>query len=165
MTNPMESTDIIPERKKTSDTYLHKQNNTTNVTNIIKNENDTQKNENNVTENNQNSITNLLQQDYITANDIEQALKDVIDPELGINIVDLGLIYAISLDENGKAVIDMTLTSPACPLTDMLQTQIQYVLSGLVEEIEINWVWLPPWSTDNITLDGREQLQALGFNI
>lgn len=165
MTNPMESTDIIPERKKISDTYLHKQNSTTNVTNIIKNENDTQKNENNVTENNQNSITNLLQQDYITANDIEQALKDVIDPELGINIVDLGLIYAISLDENGKAVIDMTLTSPACPLTDMLQTQIQYVLSGLVEEIEINWVWLPPWSTDNITPDGREQLQALGFNI
>ena len=165
MTNPMESTDIIPERKKTSDTYLHKQNSTTNVTNIIKNENDTQKNENNVTENNQNPITNLLQQDYITANDIEQALKDVIDPELGINIVDLGLIYAISLDENGKAVIDMTLTSPACPLTDMLQTQIQYVLSGLVEEIEINWVWLPPWSTDNITPDGREQLQALGFNI
>ena len=161
----MESTDIIPERKKISDTYLHKQNSTTNVTNIIKNENDTQKNENNVTENNQNSITNLLQQDYITANDIEQALKDVIDPELGINIVDLGLIYAISLDENGKAVIDMTLTSPACPLTDMLQTQIQYVLSGLVEEIEINWVWLPPWSTDNITPDGREQLQALGFNI
>lgn len=165
MTNPMESTDIIPERKKISDTYLHKQNSTTNVTNIIKNENDTQKNENNVTENNQNSITNLLQQDYITANDIEQALKDVIDPELGINIVDLGLIYAISLDENGKAVIDMTLTSPACPLTDMLQTQIQYVLSGLVEEIEINWVWLPPWSTDNITPDGRQQLQALGFNI
>lgn len=165
MTNPMESTDIIPERKKISDSYLHKQNSATNVTNIIKNENDTQKNENNVTENNQNSITNLLQQDYITANDIEQALKDVIDPELGINIVDLGLIYAISLDENGKAVIDMTLTSPACPLTDMLQTQIQYVLSGLVEEIEINWVWLPPWSTDNITPDGREQLQALGFNI
>ncbi len=165
MTNPMESTDIIPERKKISDSYLHKQNSATNVTNIIKNENDTQKNENNVTENNQNSITNLLQQDYITANDIEQALKDVIDPELGINIVDLGLIYAISLDENGKAVIDMTLTSPACPLTDMLQTQIQYVLSGLVEEIEINWVWLPPWSTDNITPDGRQQLQALGFNI
>lgn len=165
MTNPMESTDIIPERKKTSDTYLHKQNNKTNMSNITKNENDTQKNENKVTENNQNSITNLLQQDYITANDIEQALKDVIDPELGINIVDLGLIYAISLDENGKAVIDMTLTSPACPLTDMLQTQIQYVLSGLVEEIEINWVWLPPWSTDNITPDGRQQLQALGFNI
>ena len=106
----MESTDIIPERKKTSDTYLHKQNNTTNVTNIIKNENDTQKNENNVTENNQNSITNLLQQDYITANDIEQALKDVIDPELGINIVDLGLIYAISLDENGNCLL---YTSPS----------------------------------------------------
>ncbi len=100
----------------------------------------------------------------ITAADIEEALRDVIDPELGINIVDLGLLYGVSL-EGSSAVIDMTLTSAACPLTDVIEDQAAQALEGLVTEMRINWVWLPPWGPDKITPEGREQLRALGFNV
>ena len=63
-----------------------------------------------------------------TAADVEEALRDVIDPELGINVVDLGLVYGVSLDHENNAVIDMTLTSAACPLTDVLEDQAATVL-------------------------------------
>jgi len=97
--------------------------------------------------------------------DVEEALRDVIDPELGINVVDLGLVYGVQLDENQHAVIDMTLTSAACPLTDVLEDQAAQALSGIVDGFRINWVWMPPWGPDKITDDGREQLRALGFNV
>lgn len=97
--------------------------------------------------------------------DVEEALRDVIDPELGINVVDLGLVYGVHLDENQHAVIDMTLTSAACPLTDVLEDQTREALEGLVDGFRINWVWMPPWGPDKITDDGREQLRALGFNV
>nr|NLD41248.1 metal-sulfur cluster assembly factor [Actinomycetales bacterium] len=100
-----------------------------------------------------------------TAADVEEALRDVIDPELGINIVDLGLLYGVSIDQHNGAVLDMTLTSAACPLTDVIEGQAQAVLEGLVNEVRINWVWLPPWGPDKITMEGREQLRALGFNV
>ncbi|MBM7825340.1 metal-sulfur cluster biosynthetic enzyme [Arcanobacterium pluranimalium] len=100
----------------------------------------------------------------ITIADIEEALRDVIDPELGINIVDLGLLYGITLDGN-TAIADMTLTSAACPLTDMIEEQATMAVSGLVDDFRINWVWLPPWGPDRITDDGRDQLRALGFNV
>ena len=101
--------------------------------------------------------------------DLEEALKDVVDPELGINIVDLGLVYEISVDADNTATIDMTLTSAACPLTDMIEDQVAAALTGpeagLVEDFRINWVWLPPWGPERITDDGRDQMRALGFNI
>ena len=100
-----------------------------------------------------------------TAADVEEALRDVIDPELGINVVDLGLIYGVTVDPNNHAVIDMTLTSAACPLTDVIEDQAGTALDGLVDGFRINWVWMPPWGPDKITDDGREQLRALGFNI
>jgi metal-sulfur cluster biosynthetic enzyme len=99
-----------------------------------------------------------------TAADVEEAMRDVIDPELGINVVDLGLVYGVSF-ESGEAVIDMTLTSAACPLTDVIEDQTGQVLEGLVDGFRINWVWMPPWGPDRITEDGRQQLRALGFNI
>jgi len=99
------------------------------------------------------------------AADVEEAMRDVIDPELGINVVDLGLVYGISLDANRHAVIDMTLTSAACPLTDVLEDQTAEALNGLVDGFRINWVWMPPWGPDKITDDGRQQLRALGFNL
>ncbi|WP_369812523.1 metal-sulfur cluster assembly factor [Kineosporia sp. A_224] len=97
--------------------------------------------------------------------DVEEALRDVVDPELGINVVDLGLIYGVTIDQNNHAVIDMTLTSAACPLTDVIEDQAQQALDGLVSGMRINWVWMPPWGPDKITDDGREQLRALGFNV
>lgn len=97
--------------------------------------------------------------------DVEEALHDVIDPELGINVVDLGLIYGIVLDQNNHAVIDMTLTSAACPLTDVIEDQTGQALEGIVDGFRINWIWMPPWGPEKITQDGKDQLRALGFNV
>ena len=97
--------------------------------------------------------------------DVWEALHDVVDPELGINVVDLGLIYDVNLGDDGKALIDMTLTSAACPLTDVIEDQTRNALADLVTGYEINWVWNPPWAPDKITEDGREMMRALGFNI
>lgn len=97
--------------------------------------------------------------------DIEEAMKDVVDPELGINVVDLGLVYGMHVDEGTNLVLDMTLTSAACPLTDVITDQTNSALEGLVNDVAINWVWMPPWGPDKITPDGREQLRALGFNV
>ena len=102
--------------------------------------------------------------------DVLEALRDVVDPELGINVVDLGLVYGLDLtegDEGTIALIDMTLTSPACPLTDVIEDQSRSALigAGLVDELRINWVWNPPWGPDKITDDGRDQLRALGFTV
>ena len=97
--------------------------------------------------------------------DVLEALRDVVDPELGINVVDLGLVYGVTVDAERSASIDMTLTSAACPLTDVIEDQAREALDGVVADFRINWVWLPPWGPENITEDGREQLRALGFNI
>ena len=97
--------------------------------------------------------------------DLEEALKDVVDPELGINVVDLGLIYGLKLEDDNSLTIDMTLTSAACPLTDVIEDQTASALDGLVEQHVINWVWMPPWGLEKITDDGRDQLRALGFNV
>jgi metal-sulfur cluster biosynthetic enzyme len=97
--------------------------------------------------------------------DILEALRDVVDPELGINVVDLGLVYGVTLDSDRNVAIDMTLTSAACPLTDVIEDQAREALEGVVNDFRINWVWLPPWGPESITDDGREQLRALGFNI
>ena len=100
-----------------------------------------------------------------TEEDVLEALKDVIDPELGINIVDLGLIYGVDIQADGAVIVEMTLTSAACPLTDMLEEQTQWVLGSMASRVQINWVWMPPWGPDRITEEGREQLRALGFNV
>src|SRR6266542_7003362 len=97
--------------------------------------------------------------------DVTEALRDVVDPELGINVVDLGLVYGITVSPDNIATIDMTLTSAACPLTDVIEDQTSSVLDGLVSDFRINWVWMPPWGPDKITEDGREQLRALGFSV
>ncbi len=97
--------------------------------------------------------------------DVIEAMRDVVDPEIGVNIVDLGLVYGVTVDDDNVATLDMTLTSAACPLTDVIEDQTRGALSGVVRDFRINWVWLPPWGVDKITDDGREQMRALGFNI
>ncbi|HEY8828944.1 MAG TPA: metal-sulfur cluster assembly factor [Jatrophihabitantaceae bacterium] len=107
-----------------------------------------------------------------TRDEIDEAMRDVVDPELGINVVDLGLVYDARVDQGAEGnviTIDMTLTSAACPLTDVIEEQAVAALTGgpkpLAAEMKINWVWIPSWGPDKITDDGREQLRALGFNV
>ncbi|PZQ91611.1 MAG: hypothetical protein DI534_01160 [Leifsonia xyli] len=97
---------------------------------------------------------------------VEEGMKDVIDPELGVNVVDLGLVYDFAWDEENDAlVISMTLTSAGCPLTDVIEEQISQALDGIVERFRINWVWMPPWGPERITDDGRDMMRAIGFSI
>ena len=97
--------------------------------------------------------------------DVVEAMKDVVDPELGINVVDLGLVYGSQVHADGAITLDMTLTSAACPLTDVIEDQTRSALKPFTDEVSINWVWMPPWGPDKITDDGRDQLRALGFNV
>ena len=100
-----------------------------------------------------------------SVDEVREAMMDVVDPELGVNIVDLGLVYGLSVEDDGTAVIEMTLTSAACPLTDVIEDQTAQSLEGIVPAYRINWVLMPPWGPEKITEDGREQMRALGFNI
>ncbi len=100
-----------------------------------------------------------------TEEEIEEAMKDVVDPELMVNVVDLGLLYGVQVDEEGNVTLDMTLTSPTCPLTDKIEYDTRYVLDGLAKSVTLNWVWLPPWNLEMISDDGREQLRSIGYNI
>ena len=101
----------------------------------------------------------------VADDDVIEAMKDVVDPELGINVVDLGLVYGVDISDEQVVTLDMTLTSAACPLTDVIEDQAHSALEGIAKDVKINWVWLPPWGPDKITEDGREQLRALGFNV
>jgi metal-sulfur cluster biosynthetic enzyme len=97
---------------------------------------------------------------------VREALLDVIDPDLGVNIVDLGFVRHVEV-QDGTAVITMTLTSAACPLTSIMEDQIRAELAGLrdVSGFRVNWVWLPPWRPADITGSGRDQLRAIGFSV
>ncbi len=96
---------------------------------------------------------------------VRAALSDVIDPDLGVNIVDLGFVRAVAI-EGRTAVITMTLTSAACPLTHVMESQIRTGLAALdcVEDFRVDWQWLPAWRPADITDSGREQLGAIGFS-
>jgi len=97
---------------------------------------------------------------------VRAALAEVIDPDLGVNIVDLGFVRAVAVRER-TAVITMTLTSAACPLTGIMENQIRAGLGplGCVEDFRIDWQWIPAWSPADITGEGRDQLRAIGFTI
>lgn len=94
------------------------------------------------------------------------ALAEVIDPDLGVNVVDLGFVRAVTMRE-GTAVITMTLTSAACPLTGVLENQIRAELAPLdsIEGFRVDWQWLPAWRPADMTDSGREQLRAIGFTV
>jgi metal-sulfur cluster biosynthetic enzyme len=97
---------------------------------------------------------------------VRDALAEVIDPDLGVGIVDLGFVRAVAVEER-TAVITMTLTSAACPLTGILEDQIRAMLAPLscVDGFRVDWQWIPAWRPADITDSGREQLRAVGFTI
>ncbi|SFP19468.1 metal-sulfur cluster assembly factor [Amycolatopsis rubida] len=99
---------------------------------------------------------------------IVEALYEVIDPDLGINIVDLGFVLDVALDDDRHAILTMTLTSAACPLTGIMEDQIRTTLVGglgLATGFHIDWIWTPAWTPARITDEGREQLRAIGFTM
>lgn len=101
-----------------------------------------------------------------TEDAMRQALKAVMDPEIGINVVDLGLIYGITKD-NGKVNVEMTLTSMGCPLTELIHSQCTLVLAPLpgVEEVDVDFTFSPPWSTEMIADEAKDELRAMGFSV
>jgi metal-sulfur cluster biosynthetic enzyme len=96
--------------------------------------------------------------------DIKNALHNVIDPELGISVVDLGLVYGVEVTDLGGAVINITLTTPACPMTDIIEQQIKDATAAIVPNVDVNWVWTPLWTMNMISEDGKKQLAAIGFS-
>jgi metal-sulfur cluster biosynthetic enzyme len=97
---------------------------------------------------------------------VREALSEVIDPDLGVNIVDLGFVRAVTIEER-TAVITMTLTSAACPLTGVMEDQIRTELAALgdLDGFVVDWQWIPAWRPADITDSGRDQLHAIGFTI
>jgi len=97
---------------------------------------------------------------------VRAALSEVIDPDLGVNIVDLGFVRAVAV-QGQTAVITMTLTSAACPLTSVMESQIRAGLTALggIEDFRVDWQWVPAWRPADITDSGRQQLRAIGFNL
>lgn len=81
------------------------------------------------------------------------ALENVIDPELGIDIVNMGLVYDVDLNEEGLCTVTMTLTSMGCPLAGHIEQDVRYVLSDIpeVKDIDVNIVWDPPWGKDKMS--------------
>ena len=100
-----------------------------------------------------------------TEDDIRTAMKQVEDPELGVNVVDLGLLYGVNVADDGKVVLDMTLTSMGCPLTEQILGDARAALEPLdgVSQVDVNWVWDPPWSPDSMTEEGKFMMKVLGY--
>jgi metal-sulfur cluster biosynthetic enzyme len=102
----------------------------------------------------------------VNQDDIREAMKQVDDPELGINVVDLGLLYEVRVDDaTGKVDLNMTLTSMGCPLTDQIIADVRKFVEPLdgVTSVDINWVWDPPWGPDKMTDDGKLMMKVMGY--
>jgi metal-sulfur cluster biosynthetic enzyme len=100
-----------------------------------------------------------------TEEEIRSAMKQVEDPELGVNIVDLGLLYGVAVADDGHVTLDMTLTSMGCPLTEQILGDSRAALEPLpgVTGVDVNWVWDPPWSPDSMTEEGRFLMKVMGY--
>lgn len=92
--------------------------------------------------------------------DVREGLKNVYDPEIGINVVDLGLVYDADISETGDVLVTMTLTSMGCPLGPIIVQEIQSALKDLPEigDIDVKLVWSPPWSPDMMSEEAKDEL-------
>ncbi len=99
--------------------------------------------------------------------EILEALKVVRDPEIPVNIVDLGLVYNLDVGAEGDVVIEMTLTSMGCPVQDMIQADVELATMKVagVAKVQVDFVWSPPWSTAKMTDDGKKQMRMFGFSV
>ena len=98
---------------------------------------------------------------------LREAMKAVIDPEIGYNVVDLGLVYDVEKDRPGHVQVTMTLTSMGCPLTELIHQQVSVILGTLpgVEEVDVEFTFTPPWSPEMMSEDVRLELRAMGMQV
>ncbi|CAB1128096.1 Fe-S protein maturation auxiliary factor YitW [Candidatus Hydrogenisulfobacillus filiaventi] len=96
----------------------------------------------------------------VTEEDVLTVLKEVSDPEIGLNVVDLGLVYGIDIEEDGKVFVRLTLTAPGCPLHETISRAAEMAIETLdgVKEAHVEVVWDPPWTPDLISDEGRRLL-------
>lgn len=95
-----------------------------------------------------------------TRDDVREGLKNVYDPEIGVNIVDLGLVYDSDISENNDVLVTMTLTSLGCPLGPVIVQEVNNALKDLPEigETDVKLVWSPPWTPDMMSEDAKDEL-------
>ena len=95
-----------------------------------------------------------------TREDVREGLKTVYDPEIGVNIVDLGLVYDAEISETNDVLVTMTLTSLGCPLGPVIVQEVQCALKDFPEvgEIDVKLVWSPPWSPDLMSEEAKDEL-------
>ena len=99
--------------------------------------------------------------------EILEALKVVRDPEIPVNVVDLGLVYHLEVSDEGAVDIEMTLTSPGCPVMDMIQADAELAamqVDGVTKD-SVTFVWDPVWTTEKMTEDGKKQMRMFGFSV
>jgi len=101
----------------------------------------------------------------VSEGEIREALKQVYDPEIPINVVDLGLIYEVAFPEEGAVAVTMSLTSPMCPVGDELKAQVRDVIARLdgVTSIEVELTFDPVWTPDKMTEDGKMLAASMGL--
>ena len=98
---------------------------------------------------------------------LTNALRAVIDPEIGYNIVDLGLVYEVTKPQRGQVHVLMTLTSIGCPLSEIIHQQCSVIMGAMpgVDVVDVEFTFTPPWSTEKIADYVREELRAMGMNV
>jgi metal-sulfur cluster biosynthetic enzyme len=102
-----------------------------------------------------------------SSQDLMNGLRAVVDPEIGYNIVDLGLVYEVTKPQRGHAHVLMTLTTMGCPLTEVIHQQCSVILGAMpgVDHVDVEFTFTPPWSTDMMADYVREELRAMGMNV
>ena len=104
----------------------------------------------------------------VEAEDVRAALSEVYDPEIPVNIVDLGLVYTIEVDEeSGSVHVEMTLTSMGCPIADSIKRNVATAARSVdgVTDATVELVWEPPWSPEKATESGKAQLESMGIRV
>ncbi len=98
---------------------------------------------------------------------LHAAMRGVVDPEIGYNVVDLGLVYGVDKREDGHVQVTMTLTSMGCPLTELIHQQVSMILGALpgIMSVDVDFTFSPPWTPDMIADDVKEELRAMGMNV
>ncbi len=95
----------------------------------------------------------------ITEEQVKEALATVHDPEIGMNIIELGLVYDIAIDPEDNVAVEMTLTSPGCPLGEIISQQVDYALRAAgAKSANVEIVWSPPWTPDMMSEEAKERL-------